>query len=99
MTEQEYNERLKQVEKTYKDSLNDIYRQFAFDLRKYKVGDIIKNNVHTIIVESFSVYKMYGLPQPVYIGRELNKKLEPRKDGNKAHIYGNDNIELIKERS
>ena len=97
MTEQEYNEKVKKAEKDYKETLNEIYKQFAFDQRKYKVGDIIKNNITTILIESFSTYKWQGLPEPVYIGKELTKKLEPRKDGNISHVYGNNNVELIKD--
>ena len=37
MTEKEYNEKVKIAEKNYKDSLNEIYKQYAFDLRKFKV--------------------------------------------------------------
>ena len=97
MTEQEYNEKIKIAEKNYKGSLNEIYKQYAFDLRKFKIGDIIKNNGTTIIIESFSAYKRQGFPEPVYSGKELTKKLEPRKDGNIGSIYGNYNVELIKD--
>ena len=74
MTEQEYNEKVKIAEKNYKYSLNEIYKQYAFDLRKFKIGDIIKNNGTTIIIESFSSVSRDILVSPWRNPQFLSKK-------------------------
>jgi len=72
-----------------------LYIEYAKDERKFKIGDIIKNNSVTIVVEKFGV-SVGGMPQPTYEGKELGKDLSYKKNGHVARIYGNDGIKLLR---
>lgn len=97
MTEEEYKSRLDAIDKEADIAKNNLYRQYAGDQVKFKIGDIIRDQRWTLIVEKISAYKGFGLPEPVYKGREIKKDLTPRKDGNVVAIYGNKGVELIKK--
>lgn len=97
MTEEEYNSRLEAIDRKAEDAKYDLYKKFVNDQVKFKVGDIIKDHRWILKIEKITAYKGFGLPEPVYKGRELKKDLTPKKDGNIVAIYGNEGIELIKE--
>ena len=85
------------IETEYLQAKKKLYIDYATSQRKYKIGDIIKNDIGTTIqVEKFGTSVTFGLPKPTYIGRELRKDLAPKKNGDIGTIYGNDGVELIK---
>jgi hypothetical protein len=95
MTETEYKHKMRVIETEYSQSKKQLYIDYATSNRIFKVGDIIKNDIGTIIeVQEFGTSLTFG-PKPTYIGRELRKDLVPKKNGNIGTIYGNDNVKLL----
>lgn len=66
--------------------------QWARDNAEFKVGDIIASDDIIIKVEKVvgrhSQYYGTKTLYAEYIGKQLTKKLQPRKDGQKTSIYG-----------
>lgn len=97
MTEADYKHKMSGIETEYLQAKKQLYIDYAASQRKYKIGDIIKNNNGTIIeVQKFGTSISFSLPKPTYIGRELRKDLVPKKNGDIKTIYGNDSVELLK---
>ena len=97
MTELKYKELLQEIENNYTASKRQLYIEYAASQRKFKIGDIIKNDNGTILeVQRFGSSVSYSLPKPTYIGKALRKDLVPKKNGDIETIYGNDSVELIK---
>ena len=97
MNELEYKDKLQVIETEYLQAKKELYIEYAKSQRKFKIGDIIKNNVGTIIkIQKFGTSISFSNPKPTYIGIELRKDLEPKKNGNIETIYGNNEVELIK---
>lgn len=95
MTEEQYHQRLKEIESDANFRKTELYREYGISQVRFKTGDIIRSEIATILIDKISVSKGFGLPEPVYIGFQLKKDLTPRKDRNRVSIYGNNNIELI----
>ncbi len=98
MKELDYDNRLKQIESDYKKSKDALYIEFGLSQSKYQVGDVIKCNDRTILIDKITVYKSFKLPEPVYHGIMLKKDLTPKKNGERDSIYGNHSTELIKSK-
>ena len=96
MTEQEYKQRLKELETEHEAAKRNLMIEYAANNRKYKIGDIITNHIMTILIDGFSTYSSFSEPIPVYKGLVLRKDLTPRKDRERGNIYGNERTELIK---
>lgn len=96
MTEQEYKEKLNQLELKHREDCKKLHYEFGMSQVKFKKGDIICDHRWTLIIDKITVNKSLGLPEPVYHGRELKKDLSPKKINNEVCIYGNAGIELIK---
>jgi hypothetical protein len=96
MEETEYNKRLKKIEADYEASKKALHIEFGLSNPKYKKGDIIKSSSVTILIDKITVYKAFGLPEPVYHGVVLKKDLTPNKRGTRDSIYGSHLSELIK---
>ncbi len=97
MEEIDYKEKLKKLEADFELAKKQLHYDFAMSNAKFKKGDVIKDERWAFIIDNITVYKSFGLPEPVYSGYELKKDLTPRKDGNRVSIYGNKAI-LIKEK-
>jgi hypothetical protein len=95
MTEQEYNNELNEIEENYKAAKSVLYRKYVKSQVIYNIGDIIRNNVTTIMIEKYSAYVGLGKPKPIYIGIELKKDLSPKKRQEITKIYGNENTEKL----
>ena len=98
MTEDDYKEKLKEIDEQREKARRDLFIQYAAEQRKFNIGDIISNGYTTIVVEKFGTY-VFTTPEPKYIGKELTKKLEPKKNGGVGTIFGNRGVELIKAAS
>ena len=96
MTELEYANRMKEIEKSFDDAKRQLYIDYAKSQRKFNIGDVISNGSVKIVVEKFGTSKTFYLPQPTYIGKELKKDLTPKKNGNTEIIYGNNRVKLIR---
>lgn len=82
MTEAEYDELKRKIDKDHDDALILLGRTYAAGNRKYQVGDILKSDYGTIIRVD-RVSWMLGLnnqyPECVYVGKELRRDLQPKK--------------------
>jgi hypothetical protein len=97
MTEQEYNSKMDQIDRSAEVQRKALMIDYSKDQIKFKIGDIIDNGIRIIKIESIGSYKGLGLPEPIYKGRALTKQLQPKKSGEYGSIYGNDNTRLIEE--
>ena len=89
MTEAEYENMKRKIDKDHDDALLLLGRTYAAGNRKYQVGDILKSHQGDIIkVEriswSLGIGKSY--PECVYVGKELRKDLQPKKLAYVRHI-------------
>lgn len=97
MTNDEYKYKLQVIETEYLESKKQLCFDYAASQRLFKIGDVIKDITGTIIeIQKFGAYMDIRTPKPTYIGRELRKDLQPKKNGEIRTIYGNNNIELLK---
>jgi hypothetical protein len=96
MTELEYKHKMQVIETKYLQSKKQLYIDYAAAQRKFKIGDVIKNDNGVIIqIQKFGTSVTFSLPQPTYIGKELRKDLQPKKNGDIGTVYGNSGVELI----
>ena len=97
MTKEEYSEKLEELKKEFESQKTALIIECGLSQRKFNNGDIIRNSVYTIKVDRVKVYiGLDSFPIPVYHGVELTKALEPKKNGARGAIYGNDKVTLIK---
>lgn len=89
MEKEIYLENLKKIEKDAELAKNNLYREFVFTNKKFKIGDTIKDGRWAFTIDKITVYKTFDFPEPVYHGFELKKDLTPKKNGNRVTIYGN----------
>lgn len=81
------------IERSHREALSALDREFALSNSPVKIGDKITGLVAgkqvTIIIDRVGVSRHFGqaLPQCVYIGRRLAKNGEPRKDGANEFIW------------
>jgi len=97
MKEEEYKSKMDQIDRNAEVQRKALMIDFAKDQIKFKIGDIISNNIYVIKIESIGTYKGYGLPSPTYKGRSLTKQNQPKKSGEYGVIYGNEHTRLIQE--
>ena len=88
MNTEEYLEKMKEIQK----EIDRIQMDYAFSNKKCNVGDIIKKQNISIIVDEIRWLRgnpafNSGFPYCVYIGRLLTKGNKPRKDGSTFQIY------------
>lgn len=85
MTLEEYQEKLKKLKEEYNLRETDLAREFCMSNNTVKVGDIIEDHIGPIRVEQIQFTKRESMlstvPQCVYSGAALTKKLLPRKNG------------------
>jgi len=96
MTEIEFKSKLQKIEHDFELSKKQLYIDYAASQRKFKIGDVIKNDNGVIIqIQKFGTSVTFSLPQPTYIGKELRKDLQPKKNGDIGTVYGNNGVELL----
>jgi len=98
MNEAEFLTKLAELENEFNEKKTNLIIECGLSQRKYNNGDIITSDVGTTIkVDTVKVYRgLEKYPMPVYHGVELTKALEPKKNGARGAIYGNDKVTLIK---
>lgn len=82
MTEEEYKQKLVELEIEYKNKKDALGLEFAMANNPYKVGDILQDHYQIIRVEKIEWILMYGTsstPECIYYGTQLTAKLKPKK--------------------
>lgn len=99
MKKEEYQERLKDIETEYRHKKHDLAKKFAFSNTDVVEGDIVKDNSGAIIVDQikFTIgHTREKLPECIFYGYELTKKMKPRKDNSRGFVCQCNIIEHIK---
>lgn len=98
MKELDYQNKTKQIYADYIEAQKKLDIEFGLSHSIYKAGDVINDSIRTILINKITVYKSFGLPEPVYHGIILKKDLTPMKSGERGSIYGNRLTKLIKSK-
>lgn len=89
MTQQEYEERLFELNKKFKQDKYDLAKEFALSNNSVKIGDIVSDGNNIISVSKLCID--FGYPNPIpyvyYKGIKLTKKLKPFKSGEFGVVY------------
>ena len=98
MTEQEYKDGLRMIEQERSSKRNALMVEYAKEQRRFNIGDIIESYGNIIEIQSFgtNVMSSESLPESIYRGKALTKKLQPKKINAVTSIYGNNNVNLLK---
>ena len=89
MTKQEYDEEKKSINQFYEQAMEKLNTKFVVENSPYKIGDIIKDHIGKIIIESYRVSFVYlcFYPEAVYLGTSLRKDNIPKKLGEKRNVW------------
>lgn len=90
MTKEEYNSKIKELQDDFEKKKSDVEVQYAMSNNPYNVGDILQSDFGIILkVEKVRVARKWSdmLPECVYIGQQLTKKLEPHKRPDVRQLY------------
>lgn len=94
MTPEQYEARFEMINRERNLQELELVKEYAFANNTIKVGDIVEDHCSTIMVEKVmfarngeQVSRTLQLPCCVYEGKELTKKLVPRKDGARRKIW------------
>ena len=84
-----YEKELKALEQEFELRKRNLIKLYTQKNSPYKVGDIVKDHIGSIIIEKIKYGTEYGtgFPRCSYFGLELKKDLTPRKDGSKRWVY------------
>jgi len=89
MTKSQLEIKIKELKERFEKDKIDILKKFCIANNPYKVGDVVKDHMGSIIIEKikFATYTISGTPECVYYGPELKKDGKPRKDGSKRNVW------------
>ena len=83
----EYKEKLKFLEKEFELKKGELNKTYALMNNPYKVGDVVKDHIGSIKIETILTTTTNGIPCCVYYGMELKKDLTPKKNGEKRNLW------------
>lgn len=95
-------EELKELEKKahedYEHVMQKIACDFALSNQKFKVGDIVDNNIDRILIDKVKVsgWSFDSPPCCVYYGQCYTKGNKPFKNGSRAGVRETEKLVLIK---
>lgn len=97
MDKAEYDKKMGEIKANFEKEKQGLYREYIEANRKFKVGDIIHNTQTDVIiaVERIGGFISNGLPEPVYNGKALTKKLLPMKKNSDGSIYGDSHVKHL----
>jgi len=87
MTEKEYLEKKSQLEAYYSKKIKELKIEFALSNNLYRVGDIISDRQDVIRIQETRVVSGLGVPECVFFGPLLTKKLVPWRNKKEGVIY------------
>lgn len=88
MTQQEYLDKIEELDTYYMRAKQDIIKSYALSNNPYKVGDSFTDRTGTIRIEKILIRHpdiFNNIPSCVYEGVELKKNGEPKK-GNPTRL-------------
>lgn len=89
MTEAELKEQLHKVEKDYEAAKKAVYIKYANTNNPYKPGDIIKDHVITLKIQTWKIYISWGISECVYEGEVLTATGKLAKNQNQVIYQSN----------
>lgn len=97
MTYEDYKKALKAIHDERDRQVSNLVKLFISENAKFKVGDIIMDCGHTILVDEIkpSRFAIDDCPNIYYMGKVLTKKLEPNKRGERVSVFESNAI-LVK---
>lgn len=102
MNIEEYYKAISEIDLNAKKEKEKLGHKYAFEHKQYDIGDIIETNTDRIIIENIrwcSNYFGNTIPQCIYIGSDVTKKLEINKRGRiNSRIYESEKITLLKKK-
>jgi hypothetical protein len=87
MTPEEYKDGLSRIESEYRLAKQSLAVQYAKENNLVTIGDIVTDHIGALKVEKITYYFSNDIPQCVYHGKRLSKKLEPIKRGDHSPAY------------
>jgi len=87
MTYEEYQDKLKEIDKKANKEKDAIHIQYADYNNPYKIGDIIEDYYQIIKIESINYHMSSNALRCKYKGVRLTKKLKPFKNGASSTMY------------
>lgn len=87
MKKEELKEKIELLKSKLENDKIDLIKEYIESNNSIKKGDIIKDHIGSIKVESLKYYISENEPCAIYFGIELNKNGLENKRGNKRKIY------------
>lgn len=87
MTEQEYNLKVKEMLTRHEKELFGLAKSFALQNNPYTIGDVVKDHIGKVLVESIKIDRYSKPPRCVYFGTELKVDGTPKKNGAKRNVW------------
>lgn len=95
MTLDELNSIEDKIRKEADEKTRKARVEYAKANQKFKIGDILIDHAHTVLVESAHVDMNFSSPTTVYRGVRLKKDLKPFKSGEIVSVW-EDNVKTCK---
>lgn len=87
-TIQEYDRKCSELKKDMKAKQSEFMDEYTRGNHRFNIGDILQFNDRYIKVDGYyGTLDNRGVFYVTYVGPELTKKLQPRKDGSRFHLY------------
>ena len=96
MTEQELNQSIKDLARSFEAGKRLLIRQYCDANNKYKIGDVFTDHIGAIAIEIIDYYYS-NPPCCAYFGLELKKDGTPKKNREKRTAYQSNDINKKKE--
>jgi len=80
------------IDKAYEAAQKSSMRRYCDSNNPYKIGDIFTDHIGSIKIKSIGYYYHKNEPCCIYIGHELKKNGEPRKDGSIRQAWQSNEI-------
>lgn len=87
MDSKQYLMAVKEEEKRHKDAMKMLASEYIDNVKKHNVGDIIEDNTNIIEISAVKFTRDKEVPDVVYYGECLTKKLQPRVNSQYAWVF------------
>ena len=96
MTKEEFNERMSEITQEFDKKKEKLWIEFAKSNNIVQIGDVVRDLIGLIKVESAQVYlpSFSIYPSLRYVGTELKKDGTPKKRETKRSVYQHNLVEI-----